>query len=102
MVALNAPHKIKKSDLGAPEKKLLEDKASNLNPNQRYTTLGHTALFLAVQMNHLDIVEYLLSLDEIDVNLMSDDDTAPLHLAAFRGYSDIVKALLTTPRNKFK
>lgn len=54
-----------------------------------------TALHIASDGGHADIVGYLLSIDEIDVNACTDHLATPLHLASERGYEKIIRLLIS-------
>ena len=57
---------------------------------------GATALFGAVQKNRPKVVKLLIS-KGADVNLPLWEGTAPLCVAAFQGYNEVVELLVNTP-----
>ncbi len=60
----------------------------------RKNTDGKTALYLAVEKNRSKIVEYLLSIPQIDPNITCGaDNQTPLILASKNGYLEIVSSL---------
>lgn len=63
--------------------------------NAKHGPYGHTLLYEACLNGNQDIVRYLLSLGNIDVNAIDElhRETA-LHAAASGGYNDIVQLLL--------
>ncbi|WP_419241683.1 ankyrin repeat domain-containing protein [Cardinium endosymbiont of Nabis limbatus] len=66
------------------------DKGADVNARAMH---GDTALHLAIGRDHLDIVDYLVQVPNIDLNAKDDYDTRPVHLAVDRGL-DFLKALL--------
>lgn len=56
-------------------------------------TLGNTSLMWAASAGHLDVVNYCLK-NGADVNHPNDVNDTALHLASWRGYTDIAKSLL--------
>ncbi|MFW9976711.1 MAG: ankyrin repeat domain-containing protein [Candidatus Thorarchaeota archaeon] len=50
----------------------------------------NTALHLACDNGHLDIVEFLMGIDS-DITVMNGTDMTPLHMAVRSGHTDIVK-----------
>lgn len=56
-----------------------------------------TALSLAAEMGHTDIVKALLAAPNIDVNTCDSNDCTPLMLAAMYGHTDVVRELLAVP-----
>ena len=56
---------------------------------------GRPAIFVAAEHNKLAIVQYLLSVEGIDVNAASNEGKmTPVHIAAVKGHRDIVQLLL--------
>jgi len=53
-----------------------------------------TALHMACNEGHIDIVEFLLKQEEVNVNALTSIKRIPLHLAAMRGHYEIVKMLI--------
>lgn len=49
---------------------------------------------MAAQNGHLDVVNYLLSMNA-DVNLVPCNQMTPLHIALWNSYTDVAKAILT-------
>ena len=76
----------------------LLDNGANVNAR---TTLGSTALHLALVANRVDIVELLLTRGA-DVNLSITYERTPLHIAAAAGNSHIVALLLQSNANPNK
>jgi ankyrin repeat protein len=59
---------------------------------------GITALHMASQYGHVEVVRYLISLPEVKVNCERDGDgDTPLHRAAAYGKVDVLKLLLNHP-----
>ena len=56
-----------------------------------------TALIVAANNGHSDIVKFLLAHPDIQVNLQSRDKFTALTAATHKGHSDIVKLLLERP-----
>ena len=59
---------------------------------------GYSPLFIACRQGHLDIVQFLLTIPECDVNFQSPfaDNMAPLHIASCNGRVTIVQELLNS------
>ena len=73
-------------------KKILECEYTNINTRD---SDGRTSLYLATQENHTDVIGILLGIENIDVNMGTEDDgETPLILAAKYGRPRIVKLLL--------
>ncbi len=53
-----------------------------------------TALHFAANEGHLDVIKELLKHEELELEPMSSINRTPLHLAAIRGYTNIVRFLL--------
>ncbi|PPQ81894.1 hypothetical protein CVT26_014323 [Gymnopilus dilepis] len=58
------------------------------------TTDGQTSLMLAVVQGHFDVVEFLLSDNDVDINAIDKGGFTALHLAATVGDEAMVKLLL--------
>lgn len=56
-----------------------------------------TLLHLACFHNNLQVVDYLLNLGALEINALTTDGFTALHMAAAKGYTDIVEQLLKTP-----
>ena len=59
--------------------------------------MNRTALYFAVNNNHVSIVKYLLT-RKVDVSLKSKDNDTVFEVAARNGYVDVLKSLLTYKR----
>jgi len=70
----------------------LIDQGANINIQTN--SGGTSALYLAAQENRIAVVQYLISKPEIKLNIQRKTGFTPLHVAAFRGYADVVDALL--------
>ncbi len=56
---------------------------------------GETSLFLAASKGHAQVVAFLLSLKETDVNAANlEDGASPLHVACLEGHLEVVKVRL--------
>ncbi|KAI2497246.1 hypothetical protein MHU86_17253 [Fragilaria crotonensis] len=65
---------------------------ANVNAQDSY---GATALYIASQNGHLEVVRELLQHDNVDVNLQCTDDGATaLIMASQNGHLEVVRALL--------
>ncbi|KAI2497240.1 serine/threonine kinase [Fragilaria crotonensis] len=65
------------------------------NVNAQRDSDGATALYVASQNGHLEVVRELLQIDDVDVNLRSTDDgSTALYIASNEGHVDVVRALL--------
>jgi len=60
---------------------------------------GYTLLYAAVDLEYTEFVEYILSVDGVDVDLGDDRDFTPLHRAAEDGNKEIVKMLMEAGAN---
>jgi ankyrin repeat protein len=57
-------------------------------------------LHFAANENKIDIVQFLLSHPEIEIDATSTIGRTPLHLASIRGHMNIVRTLVTKGANK--
>ncbi|KAI2500615.1 serine/threonine kinase [Fragilaria crotonensis] len=65
------------------------------NVNAQGDSDGATALYMASQNGHLEVVRELLQHDDVDVNLQrTDDGTTALFIASQDGHLEVVRALL--------
>ena len=89
--------------LWAAENGNLEEVRKLLDPNQLQdliADLNHrgldnwTALHFAANEGHFDVVRELLKYPDIEKEPMSSINRAPTHLAAIRGHTNILRALL--------
>ncbi|KAI6170522.1 Suppressor of tumorigenicity 14 protein-like protein [Aphelenchoides bicaudatus] len=71
--------------------RILLDNGADIN-HQDF--LGRTALHIASQEGHYDVVKALIKKNPQLVNIANKDSRTPLHYAAFNGHCDIVKLLL--------
>ncbi len=55
---------------------------------------GNSSLYLAASNGHVQVVSFLLTFDETDVNTGNEDGKTPLHRACDRGHLSVVKCLL--------
>ena len=67
----------------------------NLDLNKGYVS-GLTPLYIASREGYFEIVEQLIKIAEIDINRISNGETA-LIMAAERGYTDVAHLLLDFP-----
>jgi len=67
-----------------------------INVNQARDN-GATALFIALQNGHLDVVKLLLGMEEIDVNQAANDGQTALSKSSQKGRTDVVRLLLQQP-----
>ncbi|XP_053990921.1 ankyrin repeat domain-containing protein 50-like [Hylaeus volcanicus] len=58
---------------------------------------GHFALHVAALNNSVQCLHYLVSLQDVDINMYNQHGRTPLHLSAFRGHLRIVHYLLSLP-----
>ena len=73
-------------------RKLLQ--SGKYDVNMKADGYSYTALHLACANGHIDMVRMLISEFNADVNIRDGDGDTPLHYAAFKGYEDIVLALI--------
>lgn len=71
--------------------KLLLEHGANINYQGSY---NDTALHEAIKNRHRDITEYLINIEDINLNLQNKEGKTPLHLAVLYGYSEIVRLLV--------
>ena len=55
---------------------------------------GVTALFIASEEGHSDVVKLLLGAEGINVNQADEDGETALYIASQKGHLDVVKLLL--------
>lgn len=55
---------------------------------------GNTALHYACEEGYVDVVEYLLQKKDISVDATATMDWTPLHSAAYKGRTDIIKMMI--------
>lgn len=86
----------KAAELGDLEtiKRLLENKDVSLDLNSK-DEIGMTAFIKAARAGHCELVNYLLSQDVIEPEIVTPDGFSALHLAALNGQTKMVKLLLT-------
>lgn len=70
--------------------KMLLDVPADVNLQTKY---GYTALYIASQFGHIDIVKMLLD-RHADINLKDNLGATCLHIACFKGHKDTVELLL--------
>jgi len=58
---------------------------------------GSTPLWMAAQNGHVQIVQTLLTRDDIDVNKHNNQDATPLFIASYFGKVEVVRLLLSQP-----
>ena len=76
-------------------RQLLESGAVTVEDANRRDGEGRTALYLAVDANHIECIRLLLPLNGIDVNIADRDGWTPLYIACSGGHTDIVRLLLS-------
>jgi hypothetical protein len=76
-------------------KQLLESGAVTTEDVNRQDGDGRTALWLAVDANHIECIRLLLSVDGINCNILNSDHETPLYTACRRGYIDVISLLLS-------
>ena len=62
--------------------------------NKATTDDGSTALIIASQNGHADVVSLLLGKEGVDVNQATNDGRTPLYIASWKGHSEVVSMLL--------
>lgn len=55
---------------------------------------GNTGLLLAISESSFKVANFLVGIDQVDVNLANRNIETPLMLASLRGYEDLVRKLL--------
>ncbi len=55
---------------------------------------GRTALFVASQEGHLEVIKLLLQTDKVDVNLQTTNGETALHASSLYGHLEVVRELL--------
>ncbi|KAG0239634.1 hypothetical protein BGX31_002607 [Mortierella sp. GBA43] len=64
---------------------------------------GKTPLHMAAANNHVDIVEYLITIIPSEaINIQNDEGNTALHWAATNGHEEIVKLLITKGNANYK
>ncbi|WP_341808229.1 ankyrin repeat domain-containing protein [Wolbachia endosymbiont (group E) of Neria commutata] len=71
--------------------KLLLEHGANINYQGSY---NDTVLHEAIKNRHRDITEYLINVEDINLNLQNKEGKTTLHLAVLYGYSEIVRLLV--------
>ena len=83
-------------------KKLIEEE--NADPNNEDND-GINSIMIAAENEYVTVLEYFLSLsDKVDINAQEWSGCTALHIACYKGFDDVVKILLGSPRldvNKF-
>jgi len=71
---------------------------SRVNVNWRDPELGRSPFYRACGHGRDDIVRFLLTLAEIDVNMPQNEGATPLCVAASQGHEEVIRLLLADPR----
>ena len=75
-----------------------DDDDEEENVSDSLNELKTTALFASIEKENVEIVRFLLSLPNIDVNIGQKGNKSPLHLAVEKENIEIVKLLLTNQK----
>lgn len=67
--------------------------------NSRYQSSQRTALFLAANEGHTQIVEFLLQYEDTNVDVRDCNADTPLTIAAYKNHTNIVRLLLNAGAN---
>lgn len=59
--------------------------------------LKQTAFYASVYSNSVDVFDFLLNLNGVDLNKKDDMGNTPLIIASMYGFKDKVEAMLTKP-----
>eukprot|EP00761_Pharyngomonas_kirbyi_P012502 gb/GECH01012529.1/.p1 GENE.gb/GECH01012529.1/~~gb/GECH01012529.1/.p1 ORF type:complete len:128 (+),score=31.10 gb/GECH01012529.1/:1-384(+) len=78
-------------------KRLVNDEGTPVNQREGIFGLDRTALHTACEAGHFDVVQYLLTHNDIDINVQDARKKTPLHYACEKNNSDIVQELLNRP-----
>lgn len=73
---------------------LFTDETKAIDPNKKIGDQGVFPLFMAAQNGHLDVVNYLLGIEGIDVNSAMVSMMTSLHIAVHCEQTDVVRAIL--------
>ena len=75
-------------------KQLIENGADVNTTINKGFFIGATALHLAVDKGHIDIVQQLINHKDININIAPDNGGTALHWAAEKDYTEIIKILV--------
>ncbi len=86
----------------AQVKAFYEDKSKKIDVNYNYSLLSgnYSALYLAAQNGHKEVVDYLLEIETIDIAKATSDGSTLLFVAALKGHTDIARSLIETAKKR--
>ena len=73
--------------------------AGKISPDEEAHIDGVTALHVAAQGGHLDVVQYLIDVAKVDVNIADDAGRTPLTLAIKGNYNEVAMLLVKAGAN---
>jgi ankyrin repeat protein len=73
--------------------------AGKVNPDEEPHIDGVTALHVAAQGGHMDVVRYLIDVAKVDVTIVDDAGRTPLSMAIKGNYNEVAKVLVKAGGN---